>query len=140
MTAILAKIFGIYFLAIGIGFLLNPDRFRRIYQQVFRDENFLFLGGIMAILIGAVVISTHNQWELGWPVVITLLGWWSLMKGSVLVIYPDSIKAFSFVQNRSDLFYRMVSVFWILLGAFLLYKSLVSGNMTSEMYGFASGK
>lgn len=122
MTIILAKIFGLYFLAIGLAFILNPDRFRKIYQQIAKDENFLFIGGMLALLIGAVVVSVHNKWVLGWPVIITLLGWWSLIKGFALIIYPDSIRLFSFIQDRSNLFYRMISLIYIVLGLFFIYK------------------
>lgn len=122
MSIILAKILGLYFLAIGFAFILNPDRFKRIYIQTMKDENFLFLGAILALLIGALIISVHNKWVLGWPVIITVLGWWSLIKGYALFIYPDSIKYFSFIQNRSITFYRTVSLIYLLLGLFLIYK------------------
>ncbi len=123
MTIILAKIFGLYFLAIGFAFIVNPDRFKRIYQQIMKDENFLFIGGILALLIGAVVVSIHNHWVLGWPLIITLLGWWSLIKGFALLIYPGSIKLFSFIQNRSNLFYRIISLIYLAIGLFLIYKA-----------------
>ena len=87
MTIILAKILGLYFLAIGLAVLIDPDRFRKIYQQIKNDENFLLMGGILALLIGAFVVSVHNNWVLGWPVIITLLGWVGLIKGFVLIAY-----------------------------------------------------
>ena len=122
MSIILAKIFGVYFLVIGLAFLFNINRFRGIYNQVIKDENFLLLGGILALLIGAVVISVHNDWVLAWPLLITLLGWWSLIKGSALLIYPESIKLFSFIQNRSDTFYRTLSLVYVVVGLFLVCK------------------
>ena len=122
MTIILAKILGLYFVAIGLAFLINPDRFKKLYQQVANDANFLFMGAIMAVLIGAVIVSVHNYWVLGWPVIITILGWWSLIKGFALLIYPDFIKLFSFIQNRSNLFYRVMSFIYMVVGFFLIYK------------------
>lgn len=124
MTLILAKIFGIYFLALGISFLLNPERYKKIYQQIVNDQNFLFLGALFALFIGAFVISVHNHWVLAWPVIITILGWWSLIKGFGLISFPDSIKLFSFIQNRSDIFYRGLGLFYAALGLFLIYKSM----------------
>lgn len=124
MTLILAKIFGIYFFALGISFLLNPERYKKIYQQIVNDQNFLFLGALFALFIGAFVISVHNHWIFAWPVIITILGWWSLIKGFALISFPDSIKLFSFIQNRSDLFYRGLGLFYAALGLFLIYKSM----------------
>ena len=122
MSIILAKILGLYFLAVGLALILNPDRFKRMYQQVMEDENFLLTGGILALLIGAVIISIHNIWIFGWPVIITVLGWWSLIKGFGLFIYPESIKWFSFIQNRSNRFYRTTGFFYTVFALFLLYK------------------
>lgn len=123
MSIILAKIFGIYFLALGIAFIINPKSLKDIYPKVMNDEGFLMLGGIFAILIGATVISIHNLWTLHWPVIITILGWWSLIKGFALLADPRFVTLFSFVQNRSETFYRTLSCFYLVLGLLLLILS-----------------
>lgn len=122
MSIILAKIIGLYFIAMGIAFLSNPARLRRMYPQIMNDENFLLLGGMFALLFGAFIVSVHNIWVWEWPVIITILGWWSLIKGFVLLINPASVKFFSFFQERSNLFYRSISLFYLILGLFLAYK------------------
>lgn len=122
MTIILAKILGLYFLAIGIALIINPNRFKSMYQQMMKDENFLLLGGIMALLIGAFIVSVHNIWVLGWPVIITVLGWWSLIKGFGLLIYSDFTRLFSFMSDRSPLFFRIIGFVWAVLGAFFIYQ------------------
>lgn len=122
MSIILAKILGLYFLSVGLSFMMYPDRLRRIYPQVMKDEGFLMLGGVLALLIGAFVISVHNIWVLGWPVIITILGWWSFVKGFALITYPDFINFSSFIQSRSTLFFRVISSIYFVLGLFLVYK------------------
>lgn len=124
MSVILAKIFGLYIVAIGLAFLLHPQRFKNLYGQIIKDENFLFLGGILALLIGSVIITLHNQWIMNWTVIISLLGWWSFIKGFTIIAYPDTVRLFSFIENRSNLFYRIFSLAYIILGTFLIYKAL----------------
>lgn len=126
MSIILAKIFGLYFLALGLAFLVNPERFRRIFPNVVNNDTFLLFGALFAVLIGAFIVSVHNEWVFSWPVIITILGWWSLIKGFGLLIHPDFIKYFSFMQNRSDLFYRSISIAYLVIGAFLTYKGFIS--------------
>ena len=122
MTNILAQIFGLYFFTIGLAFIINPNSLRKMCS-IAKEECFLFIGALMALLIGIVVVATHNYWVWNWPVLITLLGWWSLIKGFALLTYPDGITFFSFIQNRSNTTYRIISLFYLAIGVFLLYKS-----------------
>lgn len=122
MTSILAKIFGLYFFTIGLAFIINPTSFRRLCR-IAKEESFLFTGGILALIIGVIVISVHNEWVLDWSLLITVLGWWSLIKGFALLTYPECIKFFSFIQNQSDAVYRMISFFYLAIGLFLLYQA-----------------
>ena len=124
MSLVLAKILGIYVLAIGLAFFINTNRLKNIFIQVRSDENFLLMGGILALLIGAVLITLHNQWIYGWPLIITIIGWWSLIKGFALIVSSKFIGFFSFLENRSMMFYKTISMVYILIGLFLLYKSL----------------
>lgn len=122
MSLILAKILGIYFIVIGAAYFLNPDRFKGIYGKIARDEGFLLLGGIIATLLGATIISVHNEWSGGWPVIITVLGWWCLIKGGMLLVYSEGIRFFSFIESRPPAFYRFISLIYLGLGLFLAYK------------------
>lgn len=120
MSIILAKILGIYFLAIGLSFVINPDLFKH-YARLIKDEGFMMLGAIIALLFGATIISLHNIWSFEWTVIITILGWWSLIKGFGIMAYPDFIKYFSFVFNRPEAFYRGLGLLWVAVGLFMAY-------------------
>lgn len=122
MTSILAKIFGLYFFTIGFAFIINPNSFRRICRAV-KHESFLFIGGFLALIIGIIVVTVHNLWIWDWSLLITVLGWWSLFKGFAILTYPECINYFSFILNRSNAMYRMISLFYLALGFFLLYKA-----------------
>lgn len=120
MSLIFAKIFGIYFLSIGLSFVINPDLVKR-YAKLVKDEGFMTLGAIMALVLGATVISLHNIWSFEWQVFITILGWWSLFKGFGIMAYPDYVKYLSFFFNRSETFYKGIGVLWIAIGLFFIY-------------------
>lgn len=121
MTIILAKFFGLYFLALGLALLINPERFKGLYKNFIHEDSFLILGAIVALIIGAFVISVHNEWVMGWPLLITVLGWWSFIKGFALLAYPDFAKHFQFMSEKSNAFYRGIASIWLVLGAFLAY-------------------
>jgi hypothetical protein len=122
MSIVIAKFFGLYFLSVGLAFLLNPKRLGEIYQIMQKNEAVAFLGGIIALVIGAFVVSIHNVWVMGWPVVITILGWWSLIKGFGMLVYSNFINLFSFMFQRSDLVYRAIGFIIFLFGLFFSFQ------------------
>lgn len=122
MTLILAKILGSYFFAIGLAIIINPERFKKLLFQIMKDENFLFLGAIIALFIGAFIVSVHNEWSLQWPVIITVLGWWSLIKGFGLLVSGDFAKSFTFILQKPSPFYRILGALYLVLGVFLIYR------------------
>lgn len=126
MSLILAKFLGLYFIGIGIVAFVNPNRFGKMCNafRVKEGDAAVYLGGLIAMMFGAFIVSVHNFWVMDWPVIITILGWWGLIKGVGLLIYPGFIDLFSFVFNRSDKFYRCLGIVYLLIGLFLLYKGL----------------
>lgn len=120
MEFVFAKVLGIYFLAVSIALLFHPERVKKVYQQMIDQDAVLFLGGIMAVLFGAFIVSSHNIWVLHWPVIVTLVGWLSLIKGILLMASPDFPKSFKFFIDKLDFFFRALGVFWGVIGLVLL--------------------
>jgi len=122
VTMILAKFFGLYYLAVGFSFFYNPKHLSKLYQSIKKEPSMQFLGGILALFVGAFVVSIHNIWIPNWPVILTIIGWMSLIKGFGFLALPNFIDNFSFMMKRSDGFYRSVGLIVFLLGVFLLFK------------------
>ncbi len=81
----LAKFWGWYFIIIFFILSLNPKRVKEILNDL-KDEKFLIIGSFLAVIIGLLNILFHNIWELSWRLIITLIGWVSLLKGMFLFI------------------------------------------------------
>ena len=122
MTIILAKILGLYFLGIGVALLFNLKRFKELYQQIAQNNIFCYLGGVLALFLGAFIVSVHNVWVMEWPVTLTILGWLSLIKGFWLLVCYRCVQVFSFMSQRSNVFYKIIGVFVTLLGIFFTYQ------------------
>jgi len=121
MTIILAKLFGLYFIALGIAGIFNPKRIGKLYQLMMQNDALLYLGGIIALFIGAFVVSVHNIWIASWPVIISIIGWISLIKGFGLVSCSGFAKSLSFMYEKSASFYRGIGLILLLIGLFLTY-------------------
>lgn len=79
-----------------------------------------YLGGIMAVVVGMLIVSYHNVWEVSWTLIVTLIGWLALIKGALLLIIPEA-----FINLASPLFKSKflptIGVSTIILGLVLGY-------------------
>jgi len=121
MDLFFAKFFGIYLIVVGLAALVRPGHFKGIYKDFFENSGLMALSGILALIIGAAIVSVHNVWVLGWPVIITIIGWWGVVKGAILLIKPDVFDGFRSMVQLSDTVYRICGVLGIALGTYLTY-------------------
>lgn len=93
-TLLLAKLFGVFFLAAGFGLLLNHKHYQKVYADILKDKKCHFFLGMMLIVVGLVVVLYHNIWAWEWPALITLFGWAMLIKGTFFLVFPQTLEAF----------------------------------------------
>ncbi|MCB1134785.1 MAG: hypothetical protein KDK78_00845 [Chlamydiia bacterium] len=117
MDIIFAKIFAIYFCAIGLAFLVRPGGAASMYDRVLKDEGLLLLSGLIALVIGAIIVSFHNIWVPAWPVAITILGWWAVLKGWLLLAWPRFARSFQFMGRQGAGLYRVIGLLAFVVGA-----------------------
>lgn len=112
-----AKFWGWYLIIFFFVLTLNPKRIKQIFDDL-NDEKFLILSAFMAIIIGLINIIFHNIWELSYKLIITLIGWFSLLIGLALFILPKLTVAWLKVSNIK--FVQVIYTLLFLVGLFLL--------------------
>jgi hypothetical protein len=113
----LAKFWGWYLIIFFFVLSFNPKRILQIVKDL-EDQKFVILTSFLAIIIGLLNILLHNLWESDWRLIITLIGWITLIIGLALFILPKQTVAWIDFINV-----KFVQVFYMLLfliGLFLL--------------------
>ena len=95
LTEILARIFGLYMLAAGIGLALNSADMLKMVEEMRQSPLAFYLGGLIAFAIGAAIVSLHNDFSSGLAIVITLFGWVVLAEGVIMLAFPKAMQAFA---------------------------------------------
>ena len=120
-TAILiSKILGIIYLSFGIGMLVNSSFYRREIPKLLENSAYLILGGFLAIVFGFLILEGQNTWPSDWTVVITILGWIAILKGAMLLAFPNSMNLFK-PLFESKLFMNILTPSVIIMGAIFIY-------------------
>ena len=119
----LAKLIGPIFVIVGIGLLLNGDRYRAVVDEVMSSHTLLYIFGAIALTGGLAIVLTHNIWVWDWPVIITIVGWLMIVRGSLRIVIPQQVEdlARKMVARWSEVL-LISGLLVITLGAFLCWK------------------
>ncbi len=84
-TQILAALIGLYFLAAGVGLLVDRNNAAELMKELTAQPMFGFLGGIIAFAIGGAIVGVHNNWNGILSGFVSLVGWVSLLEGVLML-------------------------------------------------------
>lgn len=87
----------------------------------------LLIAGFMTLLLGLILVNTHNIWVADWPVVITLFGWLVLASGIMRTMFPVQAISIGNAMIGNDMLLRVLSVLQIALGGYLSWQGYLAG-------------
>jgi len=117
----LARLLGPAMLVVVAGLLVNRSHHRALVEGFIDSPALIYLAGLLALVGGLAIVLTHNVWVWGWPVVITLFGWATLIAGILRIVFPAPLKRFAerIVDNQA--MFAGAAVIYLVLGAWLTY-------------------
>lgn len=121
ISIFLAKTLGIYLVIISLALFMNAERFKSIVYDLTNNPSLLFLTGVMALIIGILLVVSHNIWEPDWRIIITIIAWLSLIKGLIRVLFPQFANASVSIFMKNKTAYYATTFFCLLLGVALCY-------------------
>lgn len=121
LSLYLAQLLGVVLVVIGLALLMRASFFQKMYQEILKNEALLALSGMFALVLGTVVVLSHNIWEPSWVVIITLFGWIGLVKGVSILLLPEGMSGMSSEWFKGKSFLKIAGLFYFLLGLVLVY-------------------
>lgn len=89
-TAVLiAKIGAIFYLAIGLGVLFNPSFLKKAMDGFAKNMWLMLMTSRILIIIGMLIVLSHNVWTWSRTLIITIIGWIALVKWVSLLLFPN---------------------------------------------------
>ena len=105
-----------------------------IMKAIIQDRPLLFMSGLMGVTAGLAIVLAHNVWSGGvLPIIVTLFGWASLIKGMLLLLLSLETESRVFIvglgyQEHPNLF----AIFAFLLGAYMTYSGFTLKTRSLE--------
>ena len=114
----LAKFWGSLFMILG-AMSISAKLLGRIIEYT-EDKTITISTGYITFLLGLITVVLHNVWVWDWRVIITLLGWITLLKGIEKIGFPERV-------NKKAQMFKGGQVLWggviFLLGAWFFWLS-----------------
>lgn len=90
-TTFLAQVWGPAVLAVGLGIFISRNYYIKIYKDLDKNTLAVLLFGIVMIVVGIIQVGMHNVWGSLSEVVLSLIGWGTLVKGFAFTIVPNLV-------------------------------------------------
>lgn len=120
LSLFLAKVLGLYLVIFGLALLYNRASMVKAVNEVFSNSGCALLLAIMTLIVGILLVVSHNVWVMAWPVAITILAWLILLKGVMRLYCPAKAKAWMKKIESGKVYYTITTIA-LLLGAYLTY-------------------
>jgi hypothetical protein len=125
VSLFLAKVIGLSLLITCVGVLVNLQFYLSLVKEIVKNPLILLIVGELDIVIGLLIIVSHNIWAVDWRLLITLIGWLLIVRGIIRIVFPQQISNLAINFSESSKFRYVVSfiiTLFVLIGAFLTYK------------------
>jgi len=117
----IAKILGLSFLSVGIGYMASGKHYRKIFEGFSEPSISTFLFSLVLIVAGMAIVKYHNIWKTNWKIWITIFGWLCLVKGTLFLIFPNFPSSFIHLIEVPDDYYLGAGIINILIGLMFGY-------------------
>jgi hypothetical protein len=120
-TRFLARLIGLYCLLAALAMAVEREPWTAAVTALVHDPPLMLLLGMLVVAAGLALVLAHNVWSGGaLPVVVTVIGWLTLLKGLVFwVLAPAAAADFYFERLHYGRLYYLYCAVPLAIGAYL---------------------
>ena len=120
ISIFLAKAFSIYLVVMSLAMLTRKKEFRQYIDEFSKNKGLILFASAFVLILGILLVLTHNIWMADWRVLITLLAWMTFIKALVYLFYPNYLIGIA-VHYKKESFYYITAVLTLIVGLYLGY-------------------
>ena len=88
-------------------------------NDLVNNQGLLWVTGLVTFVMGTVMLALYNTWSKSWRVLVTIIGWLALIKGAVLMLFPQVMTLYvNFLSNTT---LTLSGIYAIVLGGLFLF-------------------
>jgi len=118
----IAAFVGPALVALGATTLINLGRLPSLVEQVAREPALIMVSGMLLFVAGLAIVRAHHHWSWDWSILVTLLGWLSLLGGLARILVPFQLADAMVGLGDQILVDVCAAILVLVVGVFLSYK------------------
>jgi|SRR6185295_16913555 len=123
---VFARWFGLVSIILSLGILFNLEDARAMARNMIKSEGGYIMGGVLPVIFGSLSLMFANSFVVGWTLLITVVGFSTLIVGIFRVIF---VKQWQIIIARHiEQIPFLFSLFGLMLGVILLYVGFIAAN------------
>ena len=122
-SKIIAALIGPTLIASGVSIFLNLDAWPTMVEQAFNNPALVFATGYPLFVAGLAIAYFHNHWTGGWRIVVTVLGWLTIVGGLSRILFPTRLAEIATNAVQTPNVMPLAAAITLLVGAFLSFKA-----------------
>jgi glucan phosphoethanolaminetransferase (alkaline phosphatase superfamily) len=91
------------------------------FQEIIKDTPLMLVTGFFTLILGVLMVVSHNIWQWNWRVLITIIGWIILLNGVSTIFYPQYIDQATILLAQNQHIIYSSSVLNFIMGIILSY-------------------
>lgn len=122
-TIFLSRLIGLYCIVIALSMMTRKQATVETVNALLQNPSMMLIVGIITLATGLAIVLAHNIWSGSTlAVVVTLVGWITLLKSLSLLFLPPEMETGLFLRHLhyQQLFY-LYGAISLVLGVYLTY-------------------
>ena len=122
-TTYLSKLLGLYYVLAGLSMVTHRQATMETIKTLVHNAPVMFVVGLITLAVGLAMVLGHNVWSGGaLPIIVTLVGWISLIKGVlVLFLSPGADMGVVLGAFQYERLFYLYAGITLIIGAYLTY-------------------
>ena len=120
LTILLSKVFGVYFLVMGVFLLFRRGWFKTVVTAFIEAPALRFMMGLIMLVGGLFLILSHQDWSSFAPGFISFLGWAVTLKALLYMNLSNSgVRKWTGWYKMGGVHGLIAALFYIAVGLYL---------------------
>jgi hypothetical protein len=117
-TIYLARILGLYLLALGLLFLFRKRQVQTYFREIISSKSTFAITAMINFILGFTLVNLSG-WSWDYRLLLSLFGYFMILRGALIFCFPVYMQRFSL--NMMTMGYKIMITIQLILGVLLGY-------------------